>query len=700
MDVGSRRWVLGFFLVTTILVSGCVQQQLPSSSTTDGASDGFKQGTTPPAYEATSLPAKEREATFSCENDHRIRKRAYVLLMGLGDHDKAVWNEEKRLMEQDPKADGILIYDQDENKHLQEISSLFLADLNQFLAEHDAEELVIFGSSAGGVTSSHAISKLNFSGPVALHTLASPLKGYGLTGPRAQYLGDRQGYLRDIAIGFEPFDSPPTNVKVYHHKTVTDSVLKAYCGPLAAFCDPIEVQDNNLAGSKEFFYPQYDHDTIMDGVIHEVLKCYNPALQEVLEEIRKVPKLGNFCTGEEECNDYCKNNYGRCKDYCNNNPSNPLCQKPFAFERPSGQPTEPLNGTLSRQEPTSNEPRSCEGNKTTFDYAPVNLEKTKLFLPLGLMSGSHVTPVDHHYFQNFDNQEADIEVYSPGDGFIESIGHMPGAPEGRDYRVVIVHTCTISSIFIHVETLAEKLATAVLSDGRTAYPRIPVRAGEVIGYYARNVDYNLVDEEITLPGFVVPSHYSGEDWKIHVPNTYDYFNEPVRSKLVAKSLRTAEPMQGKIDYDIDGKLVGNWFLEGTGGYAGKGTGVQEYWSGHLAIAYDYLDPERIVLSIAGYEGQDSKQFAVKGNAPEPATLGVRSGLVKYELVGYDYYAPDGSFWDRKSLVKDLKTRSEETVQGVVLFQLLEDRKLKMEVFPGKTAAQVSGFTQNAKTYER
>ena len=38
--------------------------------------------------------------------------------------------------------------------------------------------------------------------------------------------------------------------------------------------------------------------------------------------------------------------------------------------------------------------------------------------------------------------------------------------------------------------------------------------------------------------------------------------------------------------------------------------------------------------------------------------------------------------------------------GVALFQLVEDRKLKVETFAGKTAAEVSGFTANARIYER
>ena len=398
--------------------------------------------------------------------------------------------------------------------------------------------------------------------------------------------------------------------------------------------------------------------------------------------------LGNLCSGEEECISFCLNNRGRCENYCNGNPENELCRIIF-----------PVEDIEEKQEQNVVTKEKCEGTKTKFDFAPVNLDKTLVFQPLGLMIGSHVTPIDHHYFQNFDNEGYNIEIYSPGKGYITSIGHMPRAKDGEDYRIIIQHTCTISSIYIHLGILADKFKKYAPNNGYSG-GSIPVEAGELIGYYEKNVDYNLVDEDFVLSGFIIPKHYSGEEWKIHVPNTYDYFNEPVKSKLIEKSLRTVEPISGKIDYDIDGKLVGNWFLEGTNGYAGEGTDKERYWLGHLSIVYDAYDPERIVLSIGNYGGEDSKQFGVKGNSPNPANVGIENSLVKYELVEYDYITSNGNSWDRISLVKGLKTVSNEMVRGVVLVQMLEDRKIKLEVFPSKKASEVNGFTENAKIYER
>ncbi|MBI2148378.1 hypothetical protein HYU23_01760 [Candidatus Woesearchaeota archaeon] len=400
--------------------------------------------------------------------------------------------------------------------------------------------------------------------------------------------------------------------------------------------------------------------------------------QKVLPQNTEKLQLGTLCSGQEECVSFCHNNKGRCTQYCKEHSDNNLCGIVFPFK------TNTSSSSL------------CKGTKVMFDNAPVNLEKTELFLPLGLMSGGHVTPVDHHYFQNFANQEADIEVYSPGYGVITEIQHMPGAPDKKDYRVVIQHTCTISSIFIHIEILSDKLASQASEN--FAGTNIQVKAGEVIGWYKTNVDYNIVDNEVTLSGFVIPEHYQEQDpWKIHVPNTYEYFNEPIKSELLAKSVRTIEPRAGKIDYDIDGKLVGNWFEEESNGYAGKGG--KEYWQSHLSFTYDFLDPSLIIVSMADYGGIPN-QFAIKGNTPDPAKISKDDGIINYELVSWGYTTEKGEEWNKVKLAKIIKATGGTHVAGTVVVQMLEDRKIKFETFPGKTSSQVIGFTDNAKIYER
>lgn len=340
--------------------------------------------------------------------------------------------------------------------------------------------------------------------------------------------------------------------------------------------------------------------------------------------------------------------------------------------------------------------------KTKFDYPPANLEKIEYITPLGLMVDSHVTPVDHQYYQNFKEPEKEIEVYSPASGVVTGIQHMNSpvsdsfAGKVDDYRVVIDHACGLSSIYIHIGKLSEKLAKAAPSPGRFSSQRISVEAGEQIGSYFKNVDFNLVDQS-HRNALLEEKTYEREEWKIHTPeNQFQYFRDDIRNKMEEKSLRSVEPLGGKFDYDVDGRLVGNWFEEGTNGY--EGNNQQRYWGTHLAIAYNHIDPSLIMVSLGTYVDK-AEQFAVKGNSPDPATIGKNGGIVKYELVDFDYFS-DGQPWDRMDLVKGIQAKGGQEVRGTVLLELIEDRKMKLEIFQGKIASEVSGFTQNAKFYER
>ena len=339
------------------------------------------------------------------------------------------------------------------------------------------------------------------------------------------------------------------------------------------------------------------------------------------------------------------------------------------------------------------EQEQCTGGRINFDHAPFNLDKITFIRPLGAMSDSHVTPTDHQYWRTAENEI--VEVYSPGDGFITLIERMGTVEEQReDWRIRIQHTCTIGSLYIHIDTLASKLVEQQPTTRRTSGVRIPVEAGEVIGWYDFSVDYNVVDEDITI-GFLTPELYEGEPWKIHTQDPFLYFNEPLKSRLEALSLRVDPPLGGRIDYDIDGKLIGNWFQQGTKYSA---INPEQYWDTHLSISPDYIDPKFFIVSIGNFAGQP-RQFGTKGNTPDPAEVGVGT-LVKYELVDYEYKDANESFWDRQSLVKGLRGVEGRNTHGVILLELIEDRKLKAEVFPGKSGSEVSGFTDNTKIYER
>ena len=140
--------------------------------------------------------------------------------------------------------------------------------------------------------------------------------------------------------------------------------------------------------------------------------------------------------------------------------------------------------------------------------------------------------------------------------------------EEEDYRIVIWHSCTISSIYIHLNGLAPEIreVTGYIApldawdDGGVT--TIPIEAGQLIGTAGGSFDFSVHDTKEKLY-FVVPEHYREERFKMYTVDPYDYFTEPLRSQLLEKNVRKVEPFGGKIDFDIDGRLVGNWFFEGS-----------------------------------------------------------------------------------------------------------------------------------------
>ncbi len=364
---------------------------------------------------------------------------------------------------------------------------------------------------------------------------------------------------------------------------------------------------------------------------------------------------------------------------------------------------------INNQEEKQNYPKNCNGKGTiNFTSPPRRIEDIELIEPMGLVITSHVTPIDHQYYypKNWkpDVTKEDLkDVLAPADGIITSIQKMPEYfsvknKELKDYRLEIRHTCTFYTIYIHIYQLSEKIEQILgeIKPSENKQVNIPVKAGEIIGR-ANALDFSAHNDEIILTGFINKKSYDGEPWKIHTVDPFDYFIEPVKIELLKKNIRTAKPLGGKIDYDIDGKLIGNWFKENTNGY--RGIKQPDYWITHFSIIPDALDPEHIIISLGEFNGKP-EQFGIKNNSPNPLSIDKNSGMIKYELVQYNYKDITGKYWDRKSYVNVLKAENYEEVYGVILLKVLENNKLKLEIFPDKKENQINEFTEKAMIYER
>lgn len=343
----------------------------------------------------------------------------------------------------------------------------------------------------------------------------------------------------------------------------------------------------------------------------------------------------------------------------------------------------------------------CTGNGfVAMQHTPMDTEDVSLIQPIGVLAGAHVTPIDHLYFYSKGTTKRDANpVYAMADGYIVS-DDLEERNQTLDngklatgaIKIVVQYNCSTYSYYDLMTSLDKDIAAKLKAGDK----HIAIKAGQEIGRVGgQSLDVAMYNLDSKLSGFINPGTYSGEPWKIYTDDFFKYFTGTNLNSMLALNPRKVEPYGGKIDYDIAGKLRGNWFEVGTNGYAGpvgsertnidgSGTG---YYSGHLSIAPDAVLTNLVNISFGNYEGKP-QQFTAKTSSPDPATVGVDSGIVKYELTPY------------KQPTLSVRT-PDNTIKGTVLFQIIDGGKqLKMEAFPGKTATQVSAFTNAAKTYER
>lgn len=358
--------------------------------------------------------------------------------------------------------------------------------------------------------------------------------------------------------------------------------------------------------------------------------------------------------------------------------------------------------------------QQCEGTGSwKLDTFPLDLENIELLVPMGRVQDSHVTPTDHQYIIPKGTKSGSIvtdeptkyQIKAPADGYIVNVELFkePVEVKYRDqeyrnnYLVFFEHSCAFYTRLIHIDTLTEEIQSQFkFRNPNDQHPyaqtRIPVKKGQVIGTVGpHSVDFQIMDMEGRKKSFIVPEHM--QKWTLYTYDTFDYLAEPLRSQLIEKSPRTVAPFGGKIDYDIDGSLIGNWRR------VGREQNNPSYWEDELSIVYDHLDPSQIRVSLGNFDGW-SKAYAVIGNTPKPESVTKESGLVKYELVPFDYYDASGQLWSGHDYRKSLTAKNSDELRGVVLFQLESDRVLKVETFPGKKASEVSGFTGKAEKFER
>ena len=271
-----------------------------------------------------------------------------------------------------------------------------------------------------------------------------------------------------------------------------------------------------------------------------------------------------------------------------------------------------------------------------------------------------------------------------------------------DYRLDMVHTCTFGSYFDLVTKLSPELEKKWREnrnqngDFTGAY----VKAGEVIGYVGeQSLDFGVYNYSNPL-NFINPEAYeSVEPWKIYTDDPFLYFPDDIRNNLLKKMKRRVEPRIGRINYDVDGTLSGNWFEVGTNFY--EGIDRSKYWDGHFSLSLNDIDPNYWQIGIGFLEVYENT-FIIQGD-PIPLEVKVGSGKQIYELVTFRMFVENnpGKDWFRQPHEEgDTLSIGLGNVVGYVMLELIDTQLLQLEVFLNTEKELIKEFTDQSRTYER
>jgi hypothetical protein len=341
--------------------------------------------------------------------------------------------------------------------------------------------------------------------------------------------------------------------------------------------------------------------------------------------------------------------------------------------------------------------------KPKFTYSPMDVNSIGSITPIGFTGSrlapadsifdptfdpaigatfSHTLPSDHGGvgFKNFEDHVNFHPTFAVADGTIAAVIYQqgwgdphPGTTQRLDsYSFVFQYSKNFFLMINHLTQLEPTLLKQIgsLEGLPEKITDIPVKAGQLLGMTGGTTniggfDFVVYDmDSKALSCTLSPT----TDRNAHSVDPYQFFVEPLRSQLYAKLPPRPEPRAGQWCYNIAGKLVGNWFFYYHGTVKTDEPG--------LGFFYDVNDPSIILIGDA----QTGRVYTVNGNAPDPATIDVNSGLIKYALTDDD---PRNS-----------------GVTGVMLVQMTDKAKIKMEFFPNASADQVTGFTSGAQQLYR
>lgn len=298
----------------------------------------------------------------------------------------------------------------------------------------------------------------------------------------------------------------------------------------------------------------------------------------------------------------------------------------------------------------------------SFTVAPVDPASLDYIVPLGNMGPwAHTLPTDHVYFYRF-QPPGNLAVLAPAAGTIDNI--YPGV--NGEVKVWVRVNGQFTYYFDHV-VLASGLATGTHVD-----------AGTVIGT-APGIAFDFAVRDMASPlAFIAPTRYGMDT--LYGQSPLKYFAEPLRSQFYAKVARSGGDLDGRVNYDVDGSVSGNWFADDLPVTSSSSNDVN-VGTRQLAFARDVRFPERLRVSVGGFGF--TGLYGVPPDAPEFSGVTPASGFVVFRLL--ETGEPGGPPGVNQ--------------RGLLLVQMLDARRLRVEVVQDSLARQAE-FSDAAKIYVR
>lgn len=301
----------------------------------------------------------------------------------------------------------------------------------------------------------------------------------------------------------------------------------------------------------------------------------------------------------------------------------------------------------------------------SFTVAPIDPATLQYIVPLGNMGPwAHTLPTDHAYFYHHlqSGTFVPVPVLAPAAGVVNNT--YPGT--NGEVKLWIQVNSRFTYYFDHL----------VPAPGMTVGAR--VEAGAVVGTSpGAALDFAVRDMDSPV-GYIVPSRYGMDS--LYGQSPMKYFVEPLRSQFYAKVQRVGGDPDGQVNFDVDGTLSGNWFAESLPTNATSSADMN-VGTRQLAFARDVRFPDRQRVSIGGFSF--TGLYGVPPDAPDFASITPASGQVVYRLL--EMGEPGGPAGTRQL--------------GLVVVELLERRRLRIEVVPEQRASTAS-FSEAAAIYVR